>query len=61
MNEIIEIVKAGQGNKHENTIKCTIPLKIVKEIGLERGDQLVWKYKENDDGEYTLTVKKLDL
>ena len=61
MKEIVEIVTVGRVNGRENSLKSTIPKKIVNEVDFKKGDQIIRKYKENDDGEYTLTVKKLDL
>lgn len=61
MTEINEIVKVGQGNRNERSLKCTIPLKIADKARLKKGDQLVWKYKNDGHGGYIITVKKLDL
>ena len=60
MKEIVDIVTVGSRvNGRENSLKSTISKKIVNEVGFKKDDQIVWKYKEDDDGEYTLTVKKI--
>jgi hypothetical protein len=52
---IIKITKASRASVERNYLGTTIPVEIVREEGLQKGDYIVWK-KEN--GKYVVSFEK---
>lgn len=61
MKEIKEIVKIGYNNGKDSSIKATIPAVIANKLNLKAKDNVCWILKEDDEGNFNLTFKKIEI